>query len=127
MKNPWNMIEAGRQALAIARGEMTPAAIWICIDKDEDKSKRGFLIQMGNESVKILRDIDLPAFYAWCEAHGKPFPLTNSDGAPRDEVALAAIHKARLFHYAITGEEREASRAWLIGHGYKPAIFDREM
>jgi hypothetical protein len=46
--------------------------------------------------------------------------MYNSSGKPRDNVAMASMHKARIIsNQWFTKDEKNLSKKWLIKNGYK--------
>ena len=61
----------------------------------------------------MLLALDLDGIIALMKQVGSPLPSSR-------EVALIAMHEARTGATSLPMKARAESKAWLIGHGYKP-------
>lgn len=69
---------------------------------------------MTSEQLRILREIDIPAYIAWI-AKEVGHVITGS-------TAEISIHKARASSHHIPEAMRDASKEWLIKNGYRPGL-----
>lgn len=80
-------------------------------------------MSVGRESKRYVEWRD--AFFRRADANeALAFFLGKSGGTfpEREDVPLAAIHKARLQVTSFTEDEKAVSRAWLKEHGYSEAL-----
>ena len=68
------------------------------------------------ERDAMLRALDLTTYRAFCIEHGL-------GEAPLDQIACAAMHKARLVATSFTEDEKRVSREWLLANGFKAEFF----
>jgi hypothetical protein len=71
------------------------------------------------ERNRILREVDVPGFHALLLSNGKILRFRNAEKRPRDEVARAAIQKARIYWRDATEAMIAESRAWLEQKGFE--------
>lgn len=77
--------------------------------------------------IDLLKQFDVEAFYAYSELKGTPFPMTNTYGILRDELASVAMHKMRLGLIDSSPEEKQISRDWLSKRGCNPGIWGKKL
>lgn len=72
------------------------------------------------ERDRIMRELDVGGFHAMLLRRGLMMPWRNAEHRPRDEITLAAIHKARIVWTGATPEMVRESRSWLAEKGFSP-------
>lgn len=69
---------------------------------------------MTDEQLRILKELDIPAYVAWV--------AEEVGHAITDSTAEISIHKARAASHYVPKAMREASKEWLIKNGYYPGL-----